>query len=497
MPKTASFNSLCKKFIDQNKQTYIDNFNQNPSYDSDDVHKNKMQTQTKNITITLSELLDENKRVLEKDIKEIKKHLNDNPKLELRKPAFNTQEFNSNFFQTELNTPIIIRRLDDPTPIYTIKNNYVFKVNSIEELKIYWLNKFIFFAFKAIKNEIILKLERDSKKLKKIQKSSENQIDLIISRNLLNHELADTEAQLERLEKTTKRYLTEAQKAFEKHQEDEKNKQLLKSYNAKAIAYNNHKEMLDKFKNTKKNNYTSYEWQAIIAVGSLTKQKPKSKIPINPTKFFEVLGIEPNSHQSLTELRDAVFSLTKKPYYSSNLSYDTKKKAFIMTNKVNETPLFELHEINVAMEKNKKKAYGVKIANESILDDIDRNYLRILDILPQIHTYFSRVDSYIYQLCTYVHNARMSYILGNYKPTQTTSIIELIKRTEKKNLLNEEMTKFKSPKNKHTQIKKITSVLEFFVKNNYMKPDFVIEKNHTPYKITMTFLSDENIKKIS
>ena len=36
MPKTASFNSLCKKFIDQNKQNYIDNFNQQPSYDSDD-----------------------------------------------------------------------------------------------------------------------------------------------------------------------------------------------------------------------------------------------------------------------------------------------------------------------------------------------------------------------------------------------------------------------------------------------------------------------------
>jgi hypothetical protein len=494
MLRTVSFKSLCNKFIEQNKQSYIDKFNQHPSYKA---NNNKLTTQTQKITITLNELLEENKRVLEKDIKEIKKHLNDNPKLELKKPAYNAQEFDSNFFQTELNTPIIICRLNDPTPVYTIQNNYIFKVNSIEELKTYWLNKFIFFAFKTIKNEIILKLERDSKKLKKIQKSSENQIDLIISRNLLNHELADTEAQLERLEKTTKRYREEAIKARNKYKEDKDNEKLHEEAETKTIAYKNHKEMLDKFKNTPKNNYTPYEWQAIIAIGSLTKQKPKSKIPINPTKFFEVLGIEPKSNQSLNELRDAVLNLTKKPYYSSNLSYDPRKRAFIMTNQVNETPIFELHEINVAMEKNKKKAYGVKVANESILDDLDKNYLRILDILPQIHAYFARVDSYIYQLCTYIHNARMSYILGKYKQTQTTSIIELIKRTEKKNLLNDDMTGFNIRKNKHSQIKIITSVLEFFVKNNYMKTEFEIEKNHAPYKITMTFLGDENIKKIT
>lgn len=195
MPKTASFNSLCKKFIDQNKQTYIDNFNQNPSYDSDDIHKNKIQTQTQKITITLNELLDENKNILQKDIKAIKKHLNENPKLELRKPAFNAQEFNSNIFETELNTPIIIRRLDDPTPIYTIQNNYIFKVNSIEELKTYWLNKFIFFAFKSIKNEIILKLEK-----KLIELENKKTTKFPMSRSSINAETATLETATKSLE---------------------------------------------------------------------------------------------------------------------------------------------------------------------------------------------------------------------------------------------------------------------------------------------------------
>ena len=90
----------------------------------------------------------------------------------------------------------------------------------------------------------------------------------------------------------------------------------------------------------------------------------------------------------------------------------------------------------------------------------------------------------------------MLFILGNRPQTQKRSIIELIKRTEKKNLLSEDMTMFKNRKNKYTQVKIIESVLNFFVKNNYMQSNFKIDKENEPFNITMTFIDDPKIKKI-
>ena len=456
MPKTASFSSLCKKFIDQNKQTYIDNLNQQPSYDTDDVHKNKIQTQTQKITITLNELLEENKRVLEKDIKAIKKHLNENPKLELRKPVFNAQEFDCNIFQTELNTPIIIRRLDDPTPIYTIQNNYIFKVNSIEKLKTYWLNKFIFFSFKTIKNEIILKLEK-----KLIELENKKTTKFPMSRQSINAETAT----LETATKSLEGHLRKIRKAIK---EETKKKGTKGKLDYLINLESTTKELINDVNKNPIEKDNIYERQLKYIITSELYKNNWKPIRFTLTSIATLMGYTKNTLKGSTRksLKEALVSISTKSYKG------------IMLYRSNDVwlkepgdPLFQIKhgsKYNLSLSKSseiKDNYFVVSLHNEGYKKELQNFYVLIDDnILIRMRSYFNKIDIFTLDFIFRVINKTSEQKGGKHM----LDIIDFMNRTGNTDVLNETKTGFTSRKNKKTNKEKIINILNFLKQNNYI-----------------------------
>ena len=182
--KTFSYNALVNQFLGFKKRQLEEKSKYLPSKKEDQLFLIDIEEFTAPEIEIYKKKIELYKNHLEKEIKKLKSVLVKNPKLEITR-NFHPDFYNGDYFDNGL----IVRKTDDPSPIYRIQRDE-FKTDEFKtnEVLIY---EFIQFSFRIIKQKLILNFEQDSRKLKKLQNSSEHQVDLIISRSLINHEKND------------------------------------------------------------------------------------------------------------------------------------------------------------------------------------------------------------------------------------------------------------------------------------------------------------------